>query len=44
MALVLMQFKIGPDMGWVMAKAIVLSLIWCTQPSARAYGQQLPAD
>ena len=27
MALVLMQFKIGPDMGWVMAKAIVLSLI-----------------
>lgn len=26
-ALILMQFKIGPDMGWVMAKAIVLSLI-----------------
>ncbi len=26
-ALILMRFKIGPDMGWVMAKAIVLSLI-----------------
>ena len=26
-ALILMKFKIGPDMGWVMAKAIVLSLI-----------------
>ena len=31
MALVLMQFKIGPDMGWVMAKAIVLSLICVLQ-------------
>ena len=26
-ALILMRFKIGPDMGWVMAKAIVWSLI-----------------
>lgn len=26
-ALILMRFKIGPDMGWVMAKAIVFSLI-----------------
>ena len=26
-ALILMQFKIGPDMGWVMAKAILFSLI-----------------
>lgn len=26
-ALILMRFQIGPDMGWVMAKAIVLSLI-----------------
>lgn len=26
-ALILMRFKIGPDMGWVMAKAIVLSLV-----------------
>lgn len=26
-ALILMRFKIGPDMGWVMVKAIVLSLI-----------------
>ncbi len=26
-ALVLMKFKIGPDMGWVMAKAIAISLI-----------------
>ena len=34
-ALVLMQFKIGPDMGWVMAKAIVFSLICvlCLLPS-----------
>ena len=27
LALVLMRFKIGPDMGWVMSKAIVLSLV-----------------
>ena len=26
-ALILMRFKIGPDMGWVMAKAIVFSLL-----------------
>lgn len=26
-ALILMRFKIGPDMGWVMAKAILFSLI-----------------
>lgn len=26
-ALILMRFKIGPDMGWVMVKAIILSLI-----------------
>ena len=26
-ALILMKFKIGPDMGWVMAKAIVISMI-----------------
>lgn len=26
-ALILMRFRIGPDMGWVMAKAIALSLI-----------------
>ncbi len=26
-ALILMRFKIGPDMGWVMVKAIVFSLI-----------------
>lgn len=26
-ALILMKFKIGPDMGWVMAKAILFSLI-----------------
>ena len=26
-ALILMRFRIGPDMGWVMAKAIVLSLL-----------------
>ncbi len=26
-ALILMRFKIGPDMGWVMAKAIIFSLI-----------------
>ena len=26
-ALILMRFKIGPDMGWVMAKAIAFSLI-----------------
>ena len=26
-ALILMRFKIGPDMGWVMAKAIVFSLV-----------------
>ncbi len=33
-ALILMQFKIGPDMGWVMAKAIVLSLftVLCLLP------------
>ena len=27
LALVLMRFQIGPDMGWVMAKAVCLSLI-----------------
>lgn len=27
LALVLMRFQIGPDMGWVMSKAIVLSLV-----------------
>lgn len=27
LALVLMRFKIGPDMGWVMSKAIVFSLV-----------------
>ena len=27
LALVLMRFKIGPDMGWVMSKAIVLCLV-----------------
>lgn len=34
-ALVLMRFKIGPDMGWVMAKAIVLSLfsVLCFLPA-----------
>lgn len=26
-ALILMEFKIGPDMGWVMAKGILLSMI-----------------
>lgn len=33
-ALILMQFKIGPDMGWVMAKAILLSLftVLCLLP------------
>ena len=27
LALVLMRFKIGPDMGWVMSKAIAFSLL-----------------
>lgn len=27
LALVLMRFKIGPDMGWVMSKAIGFSLL-----------------
>lgn len=26
-ALILMKFKLGPDMGWVMAKAIIISMI-----------------
>lgn len=34
-ALILMRFKIGPDMGWVMVKAIVLSLfaVLCLLPA-----------
>ncbi|WP_279220911.1 MMPL family transporter [Mediterraneibacter butyricigenes] len=34
-ALILMRFRIGPDMGWVMAKAIVLSLfsVLCFLPA-----------
>lgn len=34
-ALILMRFKIGPDMGWVMVKAIILSLfaVLCLLPA-----------
>lgn len=34
-ALILMRFRVGPDMGWVMAKAIVLSLfsVLCFLPA-----------
>ena len=34
-ALILMRFKIGPDMGWVMAKAVVFSLfaVLCLLPA-----------
>lgn len=42
-ALILMRFRIGPDMGWVMAKAIVLSLlcVLCFLPSLTVLGYKM---
>ncbi len=43
-ALILMRFKIGPDMGYVMAKAIVISLCVRSGFNAVAYTCVLQAD